>query len=254
MKLLLIALGLFPIVAAAATTTSWKNPDCEVGDCELRAVKFSISKDIDLRNRLAGNSLVAEIETSKKEQLRDYAFVQYIRGCHFATDASGVVNMGRRDFFARANQEFNHKGWQLDSAWDTDPIYWSFTGDGFDELRGFEVPRNGSYLTDDPTRSEQYDWWAGKVQNLKSSKIYATDAPTASSWRIEGGRVKATVSSLQFKICVHRVSDIPKSVVGPSVEIPGALYCFEWSSNYQMNFTRGQLEERATLHPACARE
>jgi hypothetical protein len=252
-KLFGLLLLLSPLAHAAPVVTTWRNPECQTGECELRGVKFSINKEVDHRNKNAGNSLMAEIETTRKDQLKNYAFVQYIRGCHFVTDVSGSVSYGRRDFFGKSNQLFKHVGWHLDSAMDTDPVYWSYAEAGQDGLRGYEVPRNASYLTDDFTKTENYDWWAGKVKNLKSAKIYAADNPTPSSWDIEGVKIKAVVSSLEFKICVHRMEDIPQSVTSSATVIPGALFCFEWDSNYQMNFSRGQLEERKGLHPACVR-
>ena len=77
----------------------------------------------------------------------------------------------RRDFFGKSNQLFKRIGWHLHSAMDTDLVYWSYAEAGQDGLHGYEVPRNASYLTDDFTKTENYDWSAGKIKSLKSAEV-----------------------------------------------------------------------------------
>jgi hypothetical protein len=248
---MMLALLLLGNVLANPTVTSWRNPECEREECALKGVKYYLKKTLDQRNGVAGNSVAAEIETTQKTQLRDFAFVQYIRGCHFRTNASGAVVMGTRDILGEPGQSFKHVNWEIDSGFDADPIYWSYAQAGRDPFRGFEVPRNASYVTANPMLTDKYDWWAGKVGNVGTPKIYISDDPTPTSLGFEGLDLVGNVSSLEFRLCVHRVADLPRTVEQRDAVMPNPLHCFEWSSNYEVNFQQGLLEERRELHPAC---
>lgn len=239
------------IGVAAPIIKTWNNPECATGECEVKSMKIYIDKLVSAKDRMAGNAVAAEIETTSKEHLKKYAFVQYIRGCLFETSNLGEVRMATREFFGKQGQPFLHKGWELDSASDKDPIYWSNTQAGYDDLRGFEIPRNSYYVNANPSLVENYNSWAGKIKNLKENKIWISDLPTMSYWEEKMGVITARTASLQFKICLHRISDVPATVADPKTVIGDALTCMDWNSSYQMNFSKKTFEEKATLHSAC---
>ena len=235
----------------AATVLTWTNPECATGNCELKAMRLHIDKMNDNNYKMAGNNIVAELETTSKEHLSKYAFVQYIQGCLYETSNLGETKLAVREFFGKQGQPFKHVGWEIDSAGDKDPIYWSNPDAGYDELRGFEIPRNSSYINDNSMKTENYLTWAGKISNLRGNKIFADDMPTPSAWAQENGIVSARNSALKFKICVHKISDVPESVEDPKTQIEGALGCLEWSSNYQFNFKKKVFEEKTTIPAVC---
>lgn len=249
MRKLYLALFLTTPLFAAQVVTTWKNPACDAGPCELKGARFILTKENDLRSRVAGNSVVAELETTSKADLKDYAFVQYLRGCHFMKSAQGV-RMGVRDYLGRSGQEFRHRTWEIDSGLDADPIYSSYADAGLDELRGREVPRNASYYTANPNAATSYDWWSGLPAKVSIPKLYVTDAPTYSSLSNGAGAV-ALVTSLEFKLCLHRVSDIPRRIEDPRASIPRPIFCYDWSSNYQLNSAQTALEEKSGIAPEC---
>lgn len=244
-KLIIAALALSASASfAAPTVKTWLNPDCANGNCELKAMRLYTDKS--QANRMAGTSMVAEIETTTKAQLKNYAIIQYIQGCLYETDSKGTIRMGSREFWARPGQIFKHVGYEIDSASDRDPIYWSNSNFGFDDLRGFFIPRNSYYENANSMLTESVGTWAGKISNLKENKLFVEDSPTPSAWDLneETMKVTARISSLKFKICVHKIDDIPVVVDSPATEIPGALTCMTWDSNFNYNFATRKFEDK----------
>lgn len=251
-KLMMIGLLLGSQVSLAAPVVkTWVNPECANGDCEVKAMRLYVEKWNSTKERMAGNSMAAEIETSNKAALKKYAFVQYLQGCLFESSNLGETRMATREFFGKKGVPFKHKTMELDSASDKDPIYWSNDAAGYDDLRGFEIPRNSYYVNDNPVVTESYGSWAGKISNLKSNKIFASDFPTPSYWEEKNGIITARTASLNFKICLHKIEDIPVSVEDPKTQIGKAIVCMDWSSNYQFNFTKKVFVEKTTLHSTC---
>lgn len=253
MKKLITALLLVStqVSLAAPIVKSWTNPQCASGDCEVKGIKLFVEKFNSSRDRMAGNYASMEIETSRPELLKEYAFVQYIKGCMVLVSNLGETRMVTREFFGKSGQPFLHKTWELDSASDTDPLYWSNNKAGYDELRGFEIPRNSYYVNDNPLLTDKYGSFAGKLKNLKSNKIYADDFPTPSFWEESNGIVTARTSSLDFKVCLHKIKEVPASVNDPKTIIPAPIACLDWSSNYQFDFTKKVFTERTSMHSAC---
>lgn len=248
----LLNLSLAALAAPAVKT--WSNPECATGNCELKGMKLYIDTN-NGQYRMAGNAISAEIETVRKEDLAKYAFVQYIEGCVFETNSQGQIKMGTREYWGRQGQPFKHVGMQLDSAGDKDPIYWSNTKAGYDDLRGFEIPRNSYYQIGTEMLKTKTGSWAGKISNLKNgAKIYAEDMPTPSGWDLDETtmKVSARQASLRFRICLHKIEDVPGTVDSPSTIIPGAITCMTWNSNFMYNFaTRKFDDKKDEIHPAC---
>lgn len=253
MKSLLITALVLSTQAAFgnATVKTWSNPECASGACEVKAMRLHIDKYNSAAEKMAFNSVGIEIETSRPEDLSKYAVVQYIKGCVFLTSNLGETRMGSRDFFGQSGQPFLHKTWEIDSGNDRDPIFTSNAHAGYDDLRGFEIPRNSHYVNDNPITTENFGSWAGKIKNLKANKIFTADYPTHSSWEEKNGIITVKTSSLQFNVCLHKISDVPKTVSDPKTTISAPIACLDWSSNYQFDFKKKILSERASLPSAC---
>jgi hypothetical protein len=242
----LAVLALIPTAHAVIETKVWNNPACRTGACEVKMMKLTLDKTVSAE--YAARSLIAEFETTRPEQLKKFAFVQYIRGCLFKSDANGPTKMGTREFFGVGGQPFQHKGWEIDSAGEPDPIYWSTWNIGWDELRGFEILRNANYSTIKPEGVEP-EKWAGKVSNIKGRNVlYVADAPTG-SMAFAGQDVSNT--SLDFKICLHEIKDVPRVAESKSQIVPNPIGCLEWSSNFVYDHAARRFRERTTPHPFC---
>jgi hypothetical protein len=231
-------------------TTYWTNPECASGNCEVRGMKIHVQKHNSRQQ--AGNFLAAEVETSSPELAKKYAFVQYVQGCIYEMTPDGKTKIGTRDFFGRDGQPFSHKEWEVDSGPDSDPIYNSNSLAGFDNFRGFEVPRNSRYMIKNPITTESYVGWAGKAKNIIDNKLFVADIPTMTSFDIsEDAKITARNSSLKFKICLHKIENVPRRMEAPGYEVAGAIKCMEWSSNYLYNFKTRKMVEQSEIQPAC---
>jgi hypothetical protein len=233
----------------AETNASWINPECESGECEVKAFRLSVTKISDAK--MAGNSMVAEIETSKPEYLKKYAVVQFIKGCAYMTNAKGDVKFQIRSSLNKPGTPFVHKDFEIDSGYDADPVYNSSLQSGVDELRGFEIPRNAAYLNLDPNKSESARAWAGKEKNLLSSSIYVDDMPTLSNWAIKEGKLIVHNTSLQFKTCLYEVSKLPKKVAAVDEALSEPITCLDWSSNFLFDFKMRSFRESKEISPVC---
>ncbi len=249
--LALIALSAQSVLAAPEVKT-WVNPACARGGaCEVKSVKLILTKT--LQADYAGRSLVAELETTTPAQLKKYAFVQYIRGCLFTANAQGPIKMGTREFLTRSGQPFKHVGWEIDSASDVDPIYWSTLNPGWDELRGFEITRNANYSYTDPNNGKDPERWAGKTSNITGrSRLYVADGPSPSmSGGTTNGQPSVTNSSLEFRICLHEISKIPKALETPGTLVADPIVCMDWASNFTYDFAARRFKERQAIDPYC---
>jgi hypothetical protein len=250
-KFIFAALVFSPLAQAAPVVQTWVNPECANGSCEVKAFRLYTQKFT--ATRMAGTQMAAEIETASPQALSKYAIVQYIQGCVFEIDQTGKTQMGFREFWGRQGQPFKHVGFELDSASDRDPIYWSNPLAGYDDLRGFEIPRNSFYANANPLVNENYGVWAGKITNLKENKIFVEDMPTASGWDADDQlKVSARNSSLKFKICLHKVEDVPSRVEKPATEIANAIVCMNWNSNLIYNFSTRKFDDKKDeIHQVC---
>lgn len=247
----ILALGLLSFSALAApVVTSWTNPECATGNCEVKGMKIFVDNMSDRAFR--GNNASIEIETSKPEFLSKYAIVQYIKGCHYETSTKGGVKMSRRSILGKQNQPFLHKDWEIDSADDVDPIFWSNDAAGYDDLRGFEVPRNSGYAYANPILTDNWGSWAGKIKNLKSNKIYMYDMPTPAKWAMNPDLSQAiTVSSLKFKACIYEISKVPREATSAQVQYPDPINCMEWSSNFNYDVKTRKFVEQKEISEVC---
>jgi hypothetical protein len=249
--LILPLLALATSAFAQQSMREWVNPACASGACEIRGMRLHILKAND-RNG-AGNSMAAELIATDRADLSKYGFVQYLKGCHYKSNAVGEATVGTRQFFGEQAVSFNHPRWAIDTAADRDPVYSSTDEHGFDELRGYHVPRNARYSVQNPISTAQGVSWAGQQRLLRSNSLFIHDMPTPGISVIGMGGIRESVTpSLQFKVCLHKLSDIPEETSNPELEVPNPITCMEWSSIYNYNAVSRRYVEGRTISPVCA--
>lgn len=250
---ILLALATSPLYGAPVPPSqTWVNPACAKGPCELKGMKLFIQKS--LSKNLGQTKMTAEFSTSTPGALGNYAFVQYIRGCFYEVNAEGKRKIGTRTFFEKQFSNFRHSVWELDSESDTDPVYWSQPGHGFDPLRGKVLPRNYGYSFGNSLAGEKASFWAGRDRNLLGNRLYAGDSPTETYANfLPNGSWSGKVSSLEFKICLHEAQKVPLSVDSPSTMIPDPITCMSWTSNYGVNTVSKRVVEKTEIDPFCGK-
>lgn len=247
MKNFILILSFLFVSTVKAEVKTWNNPECASGSCEIKSIKLYLDKH--LSRDMGMQKMIAEITASSPEVLRKYAFVQYIRGCVFDSNAQGPIRHAYRTYLGQESQQFLHPEWQVDNV-TRDPIYFSTRNPGMDPIRGFEIPRNANYMVVNPKDGTEKRW-GGKTSNIVDNRLFVFDEPSPGSLGNMNGKPKATNSSLEFKICLYPIADLPKKVESPSVEYPNPVACLEWNSRFHYNFSTRRFVESATIHPYC---
>jgi hypothetical protein len=227
-------------------------PAPAAGACGLK--RYTLL-DYELRSGAPGDrtrltEMGAAVETTSPDCVRDYAVVQFIRGCVYHTRYSVATGAQLEKVFDVARHlrgprvVFNHPTYEVDQM-DLDPLYVADTEET-DRLALLYVPHTPLRLRPDRA-SMLADLKAFDDPSLRTF-LKDLDHPTALTYIAdlpEGGVISidednktlsATNSSLDFKTCVYRVKDVPTrgDPAGPDAapENGGPLQCFTWQSRY----------------------
>lgn len=212
-------------------------------------------------------------ETNQPQCLKEYVVVQFIKGCVYETwvndDKSKTQRFLMRDFMDKT-VAFNHANWVVDTA-DSDPVYASESSLGADgRHHRYMTTINGKIpeFATDPIhlfqQVNQLDTSAMR-KNLFDSPAgstfaYVTDTPSGGRYStIHAVGETEQTSSLQFKACIYKTSDVP-SDLSRSSELKdfnhvgtqgGPLVCFDWESSYNWNPTHHKMESPKTIDSTC---
>ncbi len=243
------------------------------GACGLK--RFSVA-DYEIRRNDGPDEksrisvMGAVIETTAPSCIRDYAVVQYIRGCVYHVRYDRATRTERERTFDVARRlrgprvVFSHPGYDVDST-DTDPAYAS--GGGSEDRLGLSyVPAfplrlrsdRASLLADLKAFNEPTQRSFLEDEEKDPSLVFVTDVP-------EGGvafpsqdetSIIAINTSLDFRTCVYRTADVP-TTGDPAPEgaaAGGPLACFGWMSRYTYDIASGDYvnDRFVSVDPHCA--
>lgn len=190
------------------------------------------------------------VETTSPDCVRDYAVVQFIRGCAYHERyslADGRLIERTFDVARRLRGPrvvFNHPAFEVDNT-GADPLYAAEPGEA-DRLALLYVPKSPLRLRSDEKSLmadlKAFDQPGERVfladLEGKTSVTFVTDGPDGGVSMVDEARTTLTVenASLDFKTCVYRVKDVPVTgdPAGPdaSPDQGGPLACFSWMSRY----------------------
>ena len=232
------------IIILAKSRSAFLNPNCEeTRTCDLKSVFITVEQyKVFIEDSWTyGTSTVAGYETSGMESLEKYAFVNFIRGCMFDSEKSksGEIqkNFGISILHFGGISRFCFPEWVIDSM-DSDPAYNSDAELGRHYFyRWNSVP--GSY-------DKKTEKLSGE-KNPASPLLYIKDHPGGAFLSANG----AINTSLEFKTCIFRASDIPNSAVPENINFAEPIYCADWQSSYIYNFDLGIFETKSEIDPFC---
>jgi hypothetical protein len=189
--------------------------------------------------------MVAAIEVFDTKDLKDYAVVQYNRGCLFNSKKTknGTIiysNGPTRQFFDDTEFPHSHKDWVIDSI-DKDPAYWSAPQ---------EYGRLSKYRLNDPMIPQTEVRPVYMKSSLTDQTIsYVRDMPTGASYYAGAGHLNA---SIDFRTCLYKLSDLPLETSPDGASIAGKeLKCFDWGHHYIFNYAKSKYEITKKIHPYC---
>ncbi len=227
--------------------STFVNHDCEKNKtCGLKSVRYVVERyQIVVGGSYGyGTRFLALYETDSVDHLKDYVFVQFIRGCQYesrmkngkiTTDFSFVLRIG-----GLPPTTLCFPDWVIDSGEEEDPSYCAQTG-----------------------RSRQYwcHWKKNKESDLFEKKgtytyafskperpyLYMTDRPS-------GGLVyneTAINASEEFRTCIYRAVDVPRKLTPYKTDFAAPIHCFNWSNSFVYSFDKKEFEEKPDVIAQC---
>ncbi len=217
------------------------------------------------------NDAIFVVETTEPECIRDYAVVQFIRGCVYNVDYNmktksvdpyfGTV----RDLRGKDGELFIHPTWAVDSI-ELDPLYAAY--DATDRLGHYLIPTPALKLSNDMKGFNKdltyFDSTWSKTY-LKDYRLPTTIITTGDSPSIGGaiidksaGTIDIMNTSLEFQTCVYHTKDIPTvgdpKFPGTSESEGGPIVCFNWEDKNNFNPKTMKFDEHAFdgIDPFCS--
>lgn len=226
------------------STQIFINENCKLNNtCALKSVIVSV-KNWEIMidgSPHHGTTMIVKYETDSVENLENYGFVQFIRGCVFdsikmpdgavyrSIDPNHIKHFGQfpKSCFSR---------WTID-AFDSDPFLTATVrGRMYGWLWNTEL---GS--TDKAT--EQY---YGR-QKPSAPRLYYKDTPGTAF--MMGGAAKNI--SWEFKLCLYKSQDIPMQTKDNNLDFAVPIFCFYWSSSHIYNHEKNIFNTKMNTDSFC---
>ena len=235
---------------------------CRGKDCTLTNVFFHHQpfslKDPSEKYPLVGSIFHAGMEAKTWQDLQEYGFVQYIRGCTFESRVGSSGKIRRRigeviRHFGK-RQTFVFPNWTFDAT-STDPLYYGPSKED-SELAGGRLalyewhPVRGRY---ESNRVQYHNVLKrSEAQRRRMTpRLVVKDTPSPATYRPSSKAFNNV--ALEFKMCVYRLKDIPL-VVDHETVLHEAIVCHEWESQFEFDFDRDRYVYSAKKgqHEFCA--
>lgn len=232
-----------------------KDNTCSLKKIEYRAEKYRI---FVAGSYMYSTHMKAAYETEHLNNLTEYIFVQFVRGCLYQVfELKGKRRVSFqyvRDHFEETVR-FCHPEWTIDSI-DRDPAYqtWKPTwrpGVSRDLQAEWDLQgRHHHYKWDDARGTHKFG-----VEYPEVPKLFVEDHPTSAFYSDEYFP-SANNTSLEFKTCLYRAEDVPGFLVAApgnleEVGLPPPIHCFEWRSSSVYNWKTKKFEHPRGIVPAC---
>ena len=235
------------------------------GDCDLKEVIFFVEDDeFPIDPSIPGDFLgrstmfMAGIETESVAALRNYVFVQFIRGCMWNSTRNPDGTVTTRFSIARDHlgerTHFVHRDWTVDSM-DREPAY-SADGESGDRhfLLQWSDPRP-KWIPDKQEKlfgEEKPTVPFGFVTDFPSPlAAFRASDPNAKDFRGIPG--EALNRSLELRMCLYRTADAPSTTDGSTKGFGTPIVCYDWKSSHVFDHERGIFASPQGVHKECSR-
>lgn len=213
------------------------NNTCDLGTFSITVENYMVIVDDEPHY---GTRLFAEYETTSVGALTRYGFVSFLRGCKFDSYKKGAEIIREKNIHKWQFDDpvpFVFPEWTIDST-DRDPLYWSAPIEN----------RHTFYLWNEIPKS--YKRATEKIYGAeipKTPRLYVTDRP-GTSFLYED---LARNTSLEFRMCIFKTADVPRSGSQDKIDFAAPIHCFSWKSSFIYNHDTGQFEKKESIDPFC---
>jgi hypothetical protein len=200
-------------------------------------------------------SMATVIETNKTECVKNYAVVQWIRGCLMSqtfkksTGELGERSFSDRDLRGNESVPFASADWIVDTT-DVDPMYQSNSSGHGDRMDWYYAAKNPLKLKNDAASLASDDsvyehankrYFLQDPAVVAPKQIFVTDMPDMANYHQEAQFDVGLVStpSLEFQTCVYETKDIPFTgdpmKPGTPQALGGPIQCYAWDHKFNFN-------------------
>jgi len=214
-----------------------KNRTCDLKKVEYFVEDYSVGIGSDYNY---GTRFFARYETESIRNLQKYVFVPFFKGCLFSSKmVDGKIDTYQDVTYPRDDGHvmFRFPNWTVDS-YNFDPVYSAMAGGS----------RFHYYLWN--TVPDSFDKGTEKVYGREkpvTPHLYIVDHP-GSAFYSNG---VAHNISLQFKTCIYKTRDVPKSVSYDNTNFAKPISCYEWSSSFVYNHSTKEFKNHPNISDAC---
>ena len=216
-----------------------KNKSCTLKKVNYLIENYKIQMAKDDFNY--GTRLYVSYETDSVENLEDYVFVQFIKGCMFYSridNGKVVETLDVSKPFLGGYLPFKFENWVIDSS-DSDPAYNTISG--FNRHAGLRWNNTSGYFIDNANEIYYKD------QKPPTPVLYTTDRLGSAFYT--GNRAKNI--SLVLRMCVYKTKDVPINVDLNNTDFAEPIHCYEWSSSQIFNHETQGFEHPYEISSVC---
>jgi hypothetical protein len=242
------AFGGGPVEDLSTQKEVFTNSDCAATDsCHLK--EFSVQMDrykVHLAGGLVnfGTRMFARYQTQEIDQLEEFGLVQFIRGCQYSSRVINGELIGRKDIliYGPGNVVIPYvfPKWVIDGS-SPDPIDWGtepMPGTRHYFYKWSEIP--GS------TESKVHYFGDRKPTN---PALFVRDLPGTAFLEEKLGEARNI--SVEFRVCLYKTADVPKSVPNGELDFATPLKCFGWNSSWIWDFEKSEMTSPEGVVPYC---
>jgi hypothetical protein len=274
--LAIILLFMTQAVYAGTTTGRFNFQQTEIPQdpalaCQLKRVTLFNSHQVDGNDDFT--SMATVLDTTSPDCLRNYAVVQWIRGCVYEQMLNIHTNKLSTplflDYQSRGQSiDFNLPTWRVDSL-NADPFIAAKDPDAGGERFGwYYVPKkplsllnNRASLLADQNQVDHSDsrFFLEDAGNMNPTQVYVDDLPAPAYQYFQKGSPIGFIDtpSLEFKTCVYDTQNVPTTgdpaTPDTSRDLGGPIVCYDWSHKYEYDLKTHQFNHvtRAGIDPVC---
>lgn len=228
------------------------NENCEINStCDLKKARIVI-EDYSVRTFTGdnfGTRIFVSYETARVEDLENYVFVAFKRGCMFRSKMEKKkvqINFSVDQPYLYNFKSLRFIDWHIDSN-DADPAYNSYHSDD----NPVSNPRHYNYRWNRVRDSFSPDTEVHNDTGIPPEypELYVSDRPGVAYYTKKTKTAKNI--SLEFKFCIFKNSDVPLTASQDNINFAEPIQCFEASSSWVYNHAKKRYEQPEGIVSAC---
>jgi hypothetical protein len=222
-----------------------KTDSCDLKSAMLRQEDYSFELNAKPKSRVFyGTRMFMNYETSSMDSLEKYGVVQFIRGCQFSSTLENGKVVKEANYVIQKengeNESYYYPNWRIDGI-SNDPVEWGAVSSLGSRHKYYFNHFPGSSA---PVKSGYYAY-----QKPEQPVLWLRDFPSIAGYTEE--LKNAHNISVEYKTCIYKTADVPRSVPFENVNFATPIHCFSWISSEVYNHETHKFESPNEVDPFC---